>query len=98
MAWALQNIVLLHEARGKSHAVHKQMLRRCAGQIQGRDVMTKAKLRSLLEREDTARALIGSISTMGRDVRSTPMQWNYEGKKLIAALHFFALRCFSVYV
>ena len=44
----------------------------------------------MLEHEDTARALVGSIQTMGRDVRSTPMQWSYERKKLSAAVQFLS--------
>ena len=53
-------------------------------------MLTKGKLRELLENEDNARALVGSISTMGRDVRSTQMHWGYEGKKLTAAVQFLS--------
>ena len=46
----------------------------------------------MLDNEDTSRALIGSISTVGRDVRSTPMHWNSEGKKLTAAVQCLSWR------
>ena len=74
----------LQEARGKGFAVYRQAMRRYGrfGRNADRRVLTKAKLREMLEQEDTARALVGSIQHMGRDVRSTPMQWSYEGKKL----------------
>ena len=76
LAWALVNTVLLQEARGKGFAVYRQAMRRYGrfGRHADRQVLTKARLREMLEQEDTARALVGSISTMGRDVRSTPMQ------------------------
>ena len=60
--------------------------------IRGGAVLTKGKLRELLANEDNARALIGSISTVGRDVRSTPMHWAYEGKKLTASVQYLSWR------
>ena len=82
------NTVLLHEARGKGFAVYRKALRRYGrfGRHAERQVLTKAKLREMFAMEDTARALVGSISTMGRDVRSTSMQWAFEGKKLTAGV------------
>ena len=44
--------------------------------------MTKRRLREILEQEDRMRVLVGQLSTVGRDVRSTSMQWAYESKKL----------------
>ena len=44
----------------------------------------------MLRHEDTARALVGSISNCGRDVRSTSMHWAHEGKTLTAAVQFFS--------
>ena len=45
-------------------------------------MLTKGHLRSILQEEDRMRVLVGQLSTVGRDVRSTTMQWAYEGKKL----------------
>ena len=73
---------MLHEARNKSFAVYRQAMRRYGRRLAGQQVLTKGMLRELLANEDDARALVGSISAMGRDVRSTSMQWAYEGKKL----------------
>ncbi len=92
LAWALVNTVLLDEARGKSFAVYRQATRRYGNRLNGQRVLTKGKLRELLGNEDQTRALVGSISAMGRDVRSTPMQWAYEGKKLTAAVQFLSWR------
>ena len=46
----------------------------------------------MLANEDQARALVGSISGVGRDVRSTPMHWSFEGKKPTAAVQFLSWR------
>ena len=86
------NTVLLHEARGKSFAVYRQAMRRYGRQLSGQQVLTKGKLRELLANEEQARALVGFLSTMGRDLRSTSMQWSYEGKKLSAAVRFLSWR------
>ena len=63
LAWALMSTVLLHEARSKGVAGHRQAVRRYGrfGRHGDRQVLTKAKLREMLEQEDTARALVGSI-------------------------------------
>ena len=92
LAWALVNTVLLDEARGKGFAVHRQAMRRYGNRLGGGNVLTKAKLREMLSNEDAARALVGSISAIGRDVRSTPMHWAFEGKKLTAAVQFLSWR------
>ena len=91
LAWALVNTVLLAEARGKSFAVYRQAMRRYGGRYgrhSERQVLTKARLREMLQQEDTARALVGSISTCGRDVRSTAMHWAHDGKKFMVVLRF----------
>ena len=77
LAWALLDTVLLAEARGKGFAVYRQAMRRYGrfGRHSDRQVLTKAQLCEMLHREDTARALVGSIQNCGRDVRSTPMHW-----------------------
>ena len=38
------------------------------------------------------RVLVSQLSTVGREVRSTTMQWAYEGKKLDAGMKFLAWR------
>ena len=45
-------------------------------------MLTKGRLREIMEMEDRRRVLVGQLSTVGRDVRSTTMQWAYESKKL----------------
>ena len=91
-AWALVDTLLLQEARGKSFAVHRQAMRRYGNRIRGGAVLIKGKLRELLANDDNARALIGSISAVGRDARSTPMHWAYEGKKLTASVQYLSWR------
>ena len=44
--------------------------------------MTKGRLREILADEGRMRILVGQLSTVGREVRSTTMQWAYESKKL----------------
>ena len=39
-----------------------------------------------MESEETCRSLVHQLMSVGRDVRSTPMQWSYEGKKLDCAV------------
>ena len=92
MAWALVNTALLHEARGKSFAVYRQAMRRYGNRLGGQQPRTKARLREMLANEDQARAIAGSISRVGRDVRSTSMHWAFEGKKLTAAVQFLSWR------
>ena len=93
MAWVLVNTVLLQEARGKSFAVYRQAMRRYGNRYGGHQTpLSKAQLRAMLANEDQARALVGSISAVGRDVRSTPMHWAFEGEKLTAAVQFLSWR------
>ena len=84
--WAMVNTALLEEAAGKGFAVHRNVMRRLGWRVVGGEVLTKAKLRSLMESEDTCRSLVHQLMSVGRDVRSTPMQWSYEGKKLECAV------------
>ena len=44
-------------------------------------MLTKGHLRGILQEEDRLRVLVGQLSAVGREVRSTTMQWAYEGKK-----------------
>ena len=84
--WSMLNSILISEAAGKGFAVHKCVLKRLGGRVSGGGVLTKARLRELLESEDASRAMVYNLQNIGRDVRSTPMQWSYEGKKLDCAV------------
>ena len=57
-------------------------MRRVGFGLQGGRVLTKGELRNILQEENRMRVLVSQLSTVGRDVRSTTMQWAYEGKKL----------------
>ena len=80
--WAMVNQLLLSEARGRGFGIYRNVIRRVGLGLEGGRVLTKRRLREILESEDRARILVGQLSTVGRDVRSTTMQWAYEGKKL----------------
>ena len=80
--WAMVNTLLLSEARARGFGIYRNVMRRVGLGLQGGRVLTKAELRGILEQEDRMRVLVSQLSTVGRDVRSTTMQWAYEGKKL----------------
>merc|ERR1712113_964341 len=80
--WAMVNVLLLNEARGKGFGVYRTMYRRAGLGVQGPSVMTKGGLRQILESEDRVRILVGQLANVGRDVPSTTMHWSYESKKL----------------
>jgi hypothetical protein len=80
--WAMVNTLLLSEARSRGFGIYRNVMRRVGLGFQGGRVLTKRELRSILEQEDRMRVLVSQLSTVGRDVRSTTMQWEYEGKKL----------------
>ena len=84
--WAMVNMLLLEEARGKGFGIYRNVVRRVGLGLEGGRVMTKGRLRDILRDESRARALVGQLSTVGRDVRSTTMQWAWEGKKLQTAV------------
>ena len=90
--WALVNGELLREAAGKGYAVHTNLMKRLRGRVVGGAVMTKGQLRAVLEDEDALRSMMNQLQVMGRDVRSTPMQWAFEGKKLDAAVKHLSWR------
>jgi len=48
--------------------------------------MTRDELRAALKDEELARSLVNSLMKVGQNVRSTPMQWAAEGKKLDCAI------------
>ncbi len=90
--WALVNTVLLDEAAGKGFAVHRNVMRRQGRGLEGRAVLTKRQLKEMMDSEETARALVYQLMSVGRDVRSTTMQWSYESKKLSAAVKHMSWR------
>ena len=92
LVWALVNSVLVGEAAGKGFVVHRNVMRRLGGRVEGTSVLTRRRLRELMESEETARSIVGQLMSVGRDVRSTPMQWSHEGKKLDCAVKHLAWR------
>ena len=80
--WAMVNTLLLTEARSRGFAVYRNVIRRVGVGLEGGRVLTKGALKAILKTEGSMRVLVGQLSTVGRDVRSTTMQWSYEGKKL----------------
>ena len=53
-------------------------------------MLTKAGLRAMMEDEERARMLTHQLMTVGRSVRSTPMQWAYEGKELDTVVKYMS--------
>ena len=90
--WALVNTVLLNEARGKGAAVRKNFMRRVGGRVVGYEYMTKGRLREMIQDEQQVRTLVHQLMTVGRDVRSTPMCYAYEHKKLDCAVRQLSWR------
>ena len=80
--WAMVNTLLLSEARARGFGIYRNVVRRVGLGLEGGRVLTKRRLREILNQEDRVRVLVGQLSTVGREVRSTTMQWAYEGKKL----------------
>jgi len=76
------NFLLLSEARARGFGIYRNVVRRAGLGLEGGQVLTKRRLREILAGEDRMRILVGQLSTVGREVRSTTMQWAYEGKKL----------------
>jgi hypothetical protein len=81
LVWALVNTVLLQEVAGKGYVVQRLALRRLGGvlgsSIVGGEPMTKDRLRTLIESEDTVRSLVYQLVSVGRDVRSSSMHMSY---------------------
>ena len=90
--WAMVNTILISEAAGKGFVVHKQVMKRFGSRVCGNEVLSKTRLRELLNSEETARALVYNLQNIGRDVRTTPMHWSYEGKKLDCAVKHLGWR------
>ena len=91
--WTLVNSELVNEAAGKGFAVHSCVMKRLrGGVVDCGSVLTRAQLRDIMKDEAAVRTMVNQLTLMGRDVRSTPMQWSYEGKKLDAAVKFLSWR------
>ena len=90
--WALVNTLLLLECSAKGYAVQRNVMRRVGGRLSGHRVTTKAQLQEMIQDEEQVRILVHQLMTVGKDVRSTPMSWAYEGKKLNCAVKHLAWR------
>jgi len=94
VVWAAVNTVLILEACKRGFGVYKNVKRRLGfGQgLGGGNVLTRGRLKEMRESEDLVRSLVYQLQTVGRDVRATSTQLQYEGKKLDAAVrHMSAL-------
>ena len=60
LVWALVNTVLVGEAAGKGFAVHRNVMRRLGGRVEGASVLTRRRLREMMESEETTRLLLVS--------------------------------------
>ena len=49
-------------------------------------MLTKGELRDMLKDEQSVRLVTNQLMCLGRDVRTSPMYWSYEGKKLDAGV------------
>ena len=83
---AMVNELLLSDARQRGYAVYRNVRRRIGFGIQGGRVWTKGGLRNMLKDEQGVRLVTNQLMCLGRDVRTSPMYWSYESKKLDAAV------------
>ena len=60
--------------------------------VVGNEVVTRRQLRDMIENESTALSLVNQLMTVGRDVRSTPMDWAWHGKTTRAAVQHMSWR------
>ena len=88
--WAMVNRMLLEEARGKGYAVQRNVMRREGFRLRGVEVLTRAGLRRMMEDGEVVRRLVHELMSVGRTVRSTPMQYAYEQKKVQTAVQFLS--------
>ena len=58
VVWAMVNTLLMGEAAGKGFAVHRNVLRRQGGRLRGAELLTKGRLREMLEDEQAVRSLV----------------------------------------
>ena len=59
---------------------------------EGVKIMRRWELRQMMEDERKVRQLVHQLMTVGKDVRSTPMHWSYEGTKLDAIVKHLSWR------
>ena len=90
LVWAMVNSVLMSEASGKGFAVQRNVMMRIGGRGSMSEVLTKRRLRQLLADEHAAKAMVYNLQSIGRSVRSTPMQWSGERHKMEAAIRHIA--------
>ena len=61
--------------------MHRLALKRQGLRIVGGAVLTRKRLREMIESEESARSLVHQLMTVGREVRSTPIDWAYRVKR-----------------
>ena len=67
--WAMVNCLLLSEARARGFGIYRNVVRRAGLGLEGGQILTKQRLREILESEDRMRVLVGQLSTVGRGRR-----------------------------
>ena len=90
--WAIVNVVLLSEARGKGFAVQRNVMRRMGCRMVGQGPMTRGELRAMMGQEEGVRSIVHQLMTVGRDVRATPMHFAYKHKELDCAVKHLSWR------
>jgi len=88
--WAMVNVMLLSEARSRGYGIYRNVIRRGRLTLEGGGVLTKGRLRDILKQEDKSRILVGQLSNVGREVRSTTMHWAFESKKLDTTVKYLS--------
>ena len=88
--WALVNTALVHEMSGKGYVVHKMFCRLVGFRLDGGEALRVRDLRQLVTGGQHGASLVNSLMCVGRSVRSTPMQWSFESKKLDCAAKFLS--------
>ena len=58
VVWAMVNTLLLTEARSRGFGIYRNVMRRVGYGLEGGGVLTKARLREMLNNEDQARVLV----------------------------------------
>ena len=62
--WAMVNALLLSEARARGWGIYRNVMRRVGFGLEGGRVLTKGRLREILEQEDRMRVLVSQLSTV----------------------------------
>jgi hypothetical protein len=70
--------------------VHKMFCRRVGFRLDGGAALRVRDLRQLVSGGQHGASLVNSLMCVGRSVRSTPMQWSFENKKLDCAAKFLS--------